>query len=77
VISTLDHLLRYGAFSAEVLASIRLDLLVHELQCKLHLAGSIRLKDVVECRRTDVAIRQMEVRAVEDVEQLGAELELL
>ena len=30
--------------------------LEHELQRKLHLPRSVRLKDMVECRRTDVAV---------------------
>jgi hypothetical protein len=57
--------------------SIRSDLLIHELQRKLHLARSLRLKDMVERWRTDVAVGQPEVRAVQDVKQLSAELELL
>ena len=74
---TVDYLFHYGAASADIPTSIRLDLLEHELQRKLHLARSPRRKDMVECRRTDVAVRQKEVRAVQDVKQLRAELELL
>src|SRR5579862_5351026 len=62
--------------SALIPTSIRSDLLIHKLQRKLHLARSVRGKDIVECRRTDVAIRQPEVRAVHDVKQLRAELDL-
>jgi hypothetical protein len=61
-------------FSALIPTSIRPDLLKHKLQRKLHLARRIRLKDIVECRRTDVAVGQMKVRAVQDVKQLRAEL---
>ena len=39
--------------------------------------GVPAFKDMVECRRTDVAVRQKEVRAVQDVKQLRAELEML
>src|SRR6516165_4746950 len=51
--------------------------LKHELQRKLHLARSLRRENIVECRRTDVGVGQSKVRAVQDVKQLGAELELL
>ena len=64
-------------FSADISTSIRSDLLIHKLQRKLHLARSLRLKDMVERWRADVAIGQSEVRAVQDVKQLSAELELL
>ena len=64
-------------FSADIPTSIRSDLLIHELQCKLHLAWSLRFKDMVERWRADVAVGQPEVRAVQDVKQLSAELELL
>ena len=57
--------------------SIRSGLLVHELQRELHLAGSPRFKNVVECRRTDVAVGQPEIGAVEDIKQFGAELQPL
>src|ERR1700758_508029 len=56
--------------------SILLDVLIHELQCKLHLARSPRFKDMVECRRTDVAVGQKEVRTVQNVKQLRAELKM-
>jgi hypothetical protein len=61
-------------FSACISTSNRSALLIHELQRKLHLARSTRRKDIVECRRTDVAVGQTEVRAVQDVKQLRAEL---
>src|SRR3984957_2462725 len=64
-------------FSADISTSIRSELLIHELQRKLHLARSLRLKDMVERWRTDVAVGQPEVRAVQDVKQLCTELELL
>lgn len=51
-------------------------LLIHELQGKLHLARSLRLQDMVERRRTDVAVGQPEVGAVQNVKQLSAKLEL-
>ena len=51
-------------------------LLEHELQRKLHLARSLRLKDMVERRRTDVTVRQPEIRPVQEVKQLRAELQL-
>ena len=50
--------------------------LKHKLQRKLHLARSPGREDVVECRRTDVAVGQLEVCAIQDVKQLRAELEL-
>src|SRR5580698_6378369 len=52
-------------------------MLKHKLQRKLHLARSLCRKDMVECWRTDVAVGQIEVRAVQDVKHLRAELELL
>src|SRR3954462_11327211 len=52
------------------------DWLEHELQRKLHLARGRGCKDVVECRRTDIGVGQMEVRAIQEVEQLRAELKL-
>jgi hypothetical protein len=63
-------------FSADTPTSICSDLLKHELQGKLNLAWSLRRKDMVERWRTDVAVGQSKVRAVQDVEQLRAELEL-
>src|SRR5580698_2054949 len=50
--------------------------LKQELQRKLHLARRLRRKDMVERRRTDVAVGQPEIRAVQEVKQLRAELEL-
>ena len=61
-------------FLTDIPISIRPDLLVHELQRELHLAWRFRLKDMVERWRTDVAVGQPEVRAVQDVKQLRAEL---
>src|SRR5579883_1335662 len=47
-----------------------------ELQCQLDLAGRQCLLNLSEGRRTDVAVRQTEVGMVEQVEELGAELEI-
>ena len=65
---------RQRCFLTDIPISIRPDLLVHELQRELHLARRFRLKDMVERWRTDVAVGQPEVRAVQDVKQLRAEL---
>src|SRR5579859_1789478 len=51
--------------------------LIDEFQRKLYLARSLGRQDVVECRRTNIAIRQPEIRAIQNVEQLRTELELL
>src|SRR5580698_6151338 len=50
--------------------------LKQELQRKLHLARRLRRKDMVERRRTDVAVGQPEIGAVQEVKQLRAELQL-
>src|SRR5690242_1502334 len=67
---------RSCAISADILTPVRLNLLIHELQRKLHLSRNLRRKNMVEGGRTYVAVWQSEVRAVQDVEQLRAELEL-
>jgi hypothetical protein len=46
------------------------------LQRKLHLARSLRRKDMVERRRTDVTVGQPKIGAVQDVKQFRAELQL-
>ena len=51
--------------------------LIHELQRKLHLARRPRREDMVECRRTDVAVGQPEVRVIQEIEELRPELEFL
>ena len=56
--------------------SLHSNLLIHELQRELHQAWRLRRKNVVECRRTDVAVRQPEIRVVQDIEQFRAELQL-
>jgi hypothetical protein len=50
-------------------------LLKQKLQRKLHLARRLRLKDMVERRRTDVTVGQPEICAVQDVKQLRAKLQ--
>src|SRR5512141_40902 len=57
-------------------SAIREPILVHELQPELNQAWSLRCQDVIERRRTDVAVRQPEVRMIQDVKELGAELKL-
>ena len=50
-------------------------LLEGELECQLHNAPRPNRLDLPEARRIDVVIRQLEVDVVEDVEDLGAELD--
>src|SRR5579884_1777998 len=50
--------------------------LVHKLQCKLYLAGCLGRQNVVKSRRTDIAVREPEVCAVQDIEHLRSELKL-
>jgi hypothetical protein len=48
-----------------------------EFQGQLHKAPWQRFRDFAEVWRTDVVVRQPEVSAVENVEELGAELQPL
>src|SRR6185503_3529119 len=52
-------------------------LLEHELQRKLHLPRIFSCEDMIEARRTDIAVGQPEVSTVEEIKQLCSELELL
>ena len=45
-----------------------------ELQRELHLARIACCQDLVERWRTDVAVRQAEIRMIQDIEQLRPEL---
>jgi hypothetical protein len=48
-----------------------------KFQSELNQPRRLGLENLIESWRADVAVRQMEIRMVEDVEELGSELNLL
>jgi hypothetical protein len=50
------------------------ELLEEELECQLNFPGRLRCLDLIEGRRTNVAVRQPKIRVIQDVEEFRAEL---
>src|SRR5579872_4809574 len=61
----------------KLLLSAETDFSELELQGQLNQPGRLGGQNLVECWRTDVAVGQPEVSVIQEVKELGAELELL